>query len=287
MSGIRGRLVPIPVPPVRPLMRITIKRFLRVLPSILLLLFVISLIFVTLMQIAVIHTHRRTLAFQRGMNSGAIALATSGAANSVDSQIVTSTIASASIKTVPITPAVPAKKKTDVLRIEALLDKSLPSLETNSKILQNFINSGRIKQIIQFAQRSKILPSFNERTLNARLETFRASLFIGLNDSFINDSLFSLRLVEGHKTSNSAIESNPGLNSTSVNILLNLEQQSNSSNLTGDAIDPSLHIHNGYKEIKSLCPAVPPKLSKLIPVILMMDLVIKFCKLPKSTSPRR
>lgn len=53
-------LIRIRVPLVRPLVRCTFKRILRILPSILLLLFVFSLIFVTLMQIAVIHSHRRT-----------------------------------------------------------------------------------------------------------------------------------------------------------------------------------------------------------------------------------
>ncbi|XP_053211018.1 beta-1,4-galactosyltransferase 4-like [Panonychus citri] len=58
-SNRQFHLIPIPVPPVKPLLRRTIKRFLRLLPSILLLLFVFSLIFVTLMQIAVIHANRR------------------------------------------------------------------------------------------------------------------------------------------------------------------------------------------------------------------------------------
>lgn len=57
---IKGHLlVPIPVPAVRPLNRRSLKRFIRLLPSALLLLFVASLIFVTLMQIAVFHANRQ------------------------------------------------------------------------------------------------------------------------------------------------------------------------------------------------------------------------------------
>lgn len=155
------RLVQLPVPPVRPLLRRTIKRFLRLLPSVLLLLFVVSLIFVTLMQIAVIHAHRRSLAFQGrsatsgGNSSAAGALlpnskssATSGHGHSSRSPAVASKQGAPKSQRL----ATPVKKKADVLRIEALLDRSSPSYETNIRILQNFVNSARIKEIIKFAQ---------------------------------------------------------------------------------------------------------------------------------------
>ncbi|UYV67842.1 B4GALT3 [Cordylochernes scorpioides] len=52
-------LIRVHIPRVRPFVRCTLRRALRLMPSFLLLLFVFSLIFVTLMQIAVIHVHRR------------------------------------------------------------------------------------------------------------------------------------------------------------------------------------------------------------------------------------
>ena len=168
MMPLKGRLVQMPVPPVRPLLRRTIKRFVRLLPSILLLLFVISLIFVTLMQIAVIHTHRR---LQRGpQNSPNIAGGVALINQSLDNKItelqrhLVPILSTTSANGLSATNRVlqsssdhisnekfvtnPKIKKTEVLRIEALLDKNLPSIEANTQVLQNLVNFGRIRQIL-------------------------------------------------------------------------------------------------------------------------------------------
>lgn len=55
------------------------------------------------------------------------------------------------------------KKKTGVLKIEALLDKNLPSRDINTKILQNFVNSARIREIIQTLEVQGLLGS-NQRS---------------------------------------------------------------------------------------------------------------------------
>ncbi|XP_074603249.1 beta-1,4-N-acetylgalactosaminyltransferase bre-4-like isoform X2 [Brevipalpus obovatus] len=62
---IRGHLVPIPVPPVRAISRRSLKHFLRLLPSVLGLLFILSLIFITLMNVAIINANRQFNVVQR------------------------------------------------------------------------------------------------------------------------------------------------------------------------------------------------------------------------------
>lgn len=60
----------------------------------------------------------------------------------------------------PTTTATGKKKsKEDILRIEALVDRSLPSRELNVKILQNYVNSARIKEIITSLQDRGMLDS--------------------------------------------------------------------------------------------------------------------------------
>ncbi|KAL3251006.1 hypothetical protein MRX96_055269 [Rhipicephalus microplus] len=54
---------------VHPVVCCTVKRVMRLLPSALLLIFVLSLILVTLVQIAVIHSHRRAIYLQRRLAS--------------------------------------------------------------------------------------------------------------------------------------------------------------------------------------------------------------------------
>lgn len=147
------------VPPVRPLLRRTVKRFLKLLPSVLLVLFVVSLVFVTLMQIAVIHSHRRALLFPslNGSNIYRAAFdertATSASKSAFKSSNATgANNANKETNEGGKSKGSAAKKKAEVLRIEALLDRTSPSYEANVKMLQNFVNSARIKEIIQFAR---------------------------------------------------------------------------------------------------------------------------------------
>lgn len=178
-SGNRGSLI-----------RRSLQKFLRIIPSLLVMLFVVSLVFVTLMQIAVIHSNRNKLLaynsqssqrfypesssqvlddkssvipasssrFILTSNSGKKfsreevmrALNYSGVQNMglphsrLTGITVKTTSASSSSTTSPS-----IKSKKDMLRVEALLDRSLPSRDHNVKMLQNFVNSARIKQIIR------------------------------------------------------------------------------------------------------------------------------------------
>ena len=151
------------------------------------------------MQIAVIHAHRRAVAFQGSSTSSqaiplstvaynstqsdanmssAVVLPKPTAVNSVTSRLIevqyhgnsslrpaqstssltnskasSSSLKNAATGTVVVSSgAIPSKKKAEILRIEALLDRSSPSYEANLKMLQNFVNSARIKEIIKFAQ---------------------------------------------------------------------------------------------------------------------------------------
>lgn len=292
MSAIKGlRLVQMPVPPVRPLLRRTIKRFLRLLPSVLLLLFVISLIFVTLMQIAVIHTHRRSLVFQRNLNSGALAI--NGPASG---ELTTLSPASGAART---TPGTLVKKKQEVLRIEALLDKTLPSVDTNSKILLNFINSGRIKQIISLAQSEYALSfpyslsSYN-RTSNESNET---NLVVtrkkGAEQSRFQSDRANVRqrkvdFVVDYRSGNSDNTENNQVSDdfahgddsdsepNKTDLSLSVAPKSSYPPLILNKNSPTRHvINNGSMPIvlsskranrkeKSMCPPVPPKLGKLL-----------------------
>ena len=149
-------------------------------PSIFLMLFVVSLLFVTLMQIVVIHSDRKILlsySWRNGVSSISSSLISnvttsssmlkqmirglnyssdprhrdpkglkSRGAGNASTQSMPAAAASAATTTTTV------KKKPDVLRIEALLDRSLPSRDVNVKVLQNFVNSARIKEIIHLLQ---------------------------------------------------------------------------------------------------------------------------------------
>ena len=125
------------------------------------------------MQIAVIHTHRR---LQRTQTTGAGPPGGGGTTAAAAKALLAAVAANhtalhnsyTSVAATPaVTPTVPSRgqpvsagghklvangpmsiKKAEVLRIEALLDKNLPSIEANEQVLQNFVNAGRIRQII-------------------------------------------------------------------------------------------------------------------------------------------
>ncbi|XP_015905417.1 beta-1,4-N-acetylgalactosaminyltransferase bre-4 isoform X1 [Parasteatoda tepidariorum] len=135
-------MIRIRVPLVRPLVRCTFKRLLRVLPSILLLLFVFSLIFVTLMQIAVIHSHRRGH-FVPGRHDPL--------SNSTLLPPTGHTILGVPSLQLPnsVTRPVPHKRP-ETLRVEAFLDKSAPTLEANAVIVKNMIHCTRVRRVLDF-----------------------------------------------------------------------------------------------------------------------------------------
>ncbi|GFR29426.1 uncharacterized protein TNCT_592721 [Trichonephila clavata] len=141
-------MIRIRVPLVRPLVRCTFKRVLRVLPSVLLLLFVFSLIFVTLMQIAVIHSHRRSHLLPTRQHD------TAPSSNAT------------------LRPTVPTggvtkggtHRRPDTLRVEAFLDKSAPTLEGNGAIVKNMLNCARVR---------KVLDHFGAQASKARVRVLR------------------------------------------------------------------------------------------------------------------
>ncbi|GBN95886.1 hypothetical protein AVEN_173318-1 [Araneus ventricosus] len=128
-------MIRIRVPLVRPLVRCTFKRILRVLPSVLLLLFVFSLIFVTLMQIAVIHSHRRNHFFPTRHD----------AAPSSNATLRPTTVLG--VPSLSVTKALPHRRP-DTLRVEAFLDKTAPTLEGNVAVVKNMVNCARVRRIL-------------------------------------------------------------------------------------------------------------------------------------------
>ncbi|CAL1296004.1 unnamed protein product [Larinioides sclopetarius] len=128
-------MIRIRVPLVRPLVRCTFKRILRVLPSVLLLLFVFSLIFVTLMQIAVIHSHRRNHFFPTRHD----------AVPSSNATLRPTTVLG--VPSLSVTKALPHRRP-DTLRVEAFLDKTAPTLEGNVAIVKNMVNCARVRRIL-------------------------------------------------------------------------------------------------------------------------------------------
>ncbi|KAG0433026.1 hypothetical protein HPB47_020301, partial [Ixodes persulcatus] len=167
-------MVRVRVPHVRPIVCCTVKRAVRLLPSALLLVFVLSLILVTLVQIAVIHSHRRALYLQRrvattsrpsatGAAAGSLSAWSSSAGQPVPGQGDGSPTShfqawSAAHKSrearrrqQPPPPHASHNKSVKVrpnaLQVEALLDKNAPSVENNIKILTGLANAARIRDI--------------------------------------------------------------------------------------------------------------------------------------------
>lgn len=128
-------MIRIPVPAVRPLVRCTLKRAVRALPSALLLLFVLSLVLVTLLQIALVHSsHRRPSPLHPP----------SATNNQTAQQRQLQPLMSSVLPTQQ-----QMHKKGDTLRVEAFLDKTAPTLEGSAVIVNNMLNSARIKRILK------------------------------------------------------------------------------------------------------------------------------------------
>lgn len=161
---------------VHPVVCCTVKRAVRLLPSALLLIFVLSLILVTLVQIAVIHSHRRAIYLQRR-------LASTSRPSSARSQAVV--VPSGQLRPVAASPDVGAsgsptahfqawsavhrarggdyshrkpnashnrapaavRVRPNALQVEALLDRNAPTVDNNIKILTGLANAARIRDI--------------------------------------------------------------------------------------------------------------------------------------------
>lgn len=180
------------------LFRRTVQKFLRIIPSLLVMLFVVSLVFVTLMQIAVIHSNRnKLLGYQSSPSTrnffpepSSLQLSDDNASRTSSSSssrfIYTASGARFSrqevlkalnysnlenmalhpriLKGITVRAPTPSSssatnkgKNKDTLRIEAMLDRSLSSRDHNVKMLQNFVNSARIKQMIRSLQENGML----------------------------------------------------------------------------------------------------------------------------------
>ncbi|XP_023236065.1 uncharacterized protein LOC111635354 [Centruroides sculpturatus] len=136
------QVVRVRVPLARPLVRFTLKRAIRMMPSVLLLMFVFSLIFVTLMQIAVIHANRRAHYIHRHELNLTSPL-TSQPQSHQQTEVRKPQIPVVARVTKPLT------KKPETLRVEALLDRNAPSVETNILLLQSRVNTARLKQVLR------------------------------------------------------------------------------------------------------------------------------------------
>ncbi|KAH7948396.1 hypothetical protein HPB52_021192 [Rhipicephalus sanguineus] len=166
---------------VHPVVCCTVKRAMRLLPSALLLIFVLSLILVTLVQIAVIHSHRRAIYLQRRLASTSrpsparpqAAVVSSGqlrpVASSPDGGASGSPTAhfqawsavhrarggdyshrkpNASHNRAQAA----VRARPNALQVEALLDRNAPTVDNNIKILTGLANAARIRDIFAGAR---------------------------------------------------------------------------------------------------------------------------------------
>ncbi|XP_077488344.1 uncharacterized protein LOC144099125 [Amblyomma americanum] len=159
---------------VHPVVCCTVKRAVRLLPSALLLIFVLSLILVTLVQIAVIHSHRRAIYLQRRLAStsrpspsrlqgaaGPPALVAAAASDASGSPTAHFQAWSAVHRAREShrkpnasqnnrTPQ-QSKARPNALQVEALLDRNAPTVDNNIKILTGLANAARIRDIFASA----------------------------------------------------------------------------------------------------------------------------------------
>lgn len=162
--------------PLRSLAQWLMRRIFRFMRSFFLLMFVLSLLFVTVTQVAVIHTNRRILSLNwrssfpvsslldtRRLNESSHSFVGSTQGNVSGTHLLTepkSTPPSSSSSTSTTT------KKAEVLRVEALVDRSLPARDASLQMLQNFANAARIKQLIQSLQSNGLLDSSPDSSRN-------------------------------------------------------------------------------------------------------------------------
>ncbi|KAH9381231.1 hypothetical protein HPB48_014458 [Haemaphysalis longicornis] len=155
----------------------SVKRVVRLLPSALLLIFVLSLILVTLVQIAVVHSQRRAIYIQRRLSSapsrtptapaslqaavvavasGQLQSATSDASGSPTSNFhawsATHRARESQKKPNASHNRAQSKLRPNALHVEALLDRNAPTVENNIKILTGLANAARIRDIFAGAR---------------------------------------------------------------------------------------------------------------------------------------
>ncbi|XP_076357697.1 beta-1,4-N-acetylgalactosaminyltransferase bre-4-like [Tachypleus tridentatus] len=122
------------VPKVRPLLRRSIRRALRLMPSILVILFVFCLIIVTLLQIAVIHVHRRTHYVPQQQSV----------------LVIPSTVVYPQIKTDAVKKPetnLTSQRLNKLLEIATNLDNKAPSVY-NKMILETLEHSARLRKLV-------------------------------------------------------------------------------------------------------------------------------------------
>ncbi|KAL1439145.1 hypothetical protein MTO96_047425 [Rhipicephalus appendiculatus] len=149
---------------VHPVVCCTVKRAVRLLPSALLLIFVLSLILVTLVQIAVIHSHRRAIYLQRRLASTSRpspARPQAAVVSSGQLRPVASSPRKAARPGLRRPTSRPGRPSTGpgagtTRTVEALLDRNAPTVDNNIKILTGLANAARIRDI--FADASARTP---------------------------------------------------------------------------------------------------------------------------------
>lgn len=210
------------VPYVHPIVCCTFKRALRLLPSILLIAFVLSLIFVTLIQVAVIHSQRRAIYLQRRVN-GVVSTASSSplyAQPSASSYLSsynqqqqlqqqqqplplqqqqqnqqnsnnkktptgqsTQTGASGGSTSKPGEPA---------LRVEAILDRNAPSVENFAVSVNNNANAARIRRIFDAVKCHVSNSSSYSSSASATASSLSAPSFSSSSSSYPTNSATSV-----------------------------------------------------------------------------------------------
>jgi hypothetical protein len=180
-------------------------------------------------------------------------------------------------------------KKAEVLRIEALLDKNLPSIEANTHVIQNFINSGRIRQIIDFALNpnvSSIVESYDKtlvmtKTNNSVVSSSVVSSSV-LSSSLMDDFSQTMSLTENINETETSIvrfaNSYTGLNTNHINSNINesdfqintnvrIDDKSYVKHKLNSSLNQNEHKYEKQllvrtKPIKPMCSSVPPNLCK-------------------------
>ncbi|XP_037281124.2 uncharacterized protein LOC119174357 [Rhipicephalus microplus] len=161
---------------VHPVVCCTVKRVMRLLPSALLLIFVLSLILVTLVQIAVIHSHRRAIYLQRRLASTSrpsparpqVAVVSPGQLRPVASSPEGGASGSPTAHFQAWSAVhrsrggdyshrkpnashnraqAAVRARPNALQVEALLDRNAPTVDNNIKILTGLANAARIRDI--------------------------------------------------------------------------------------------------------------------------------------------
>lgn len=247
------KAVRVKVPLVRPMVRCSFKRVLRTMPSVVLLVFVVGLIFLTLMQIAVIHANRRALYAQRdpvGVSSGSAA----------STQSVTTTKPSVG----PVKPVAVVKTagraSPDVVRIEAFVDKSSPTVEANMASLQTEINIAKVKNSL-----TALLANLTVLPLRLRKVT---SVNTPVRDSMPKEQKGGHLAVQRTAASLDNRNEVASINDKSNTLMLDLSKETDKRVAGSTTEDDVLDVSTTTGKTVELCPPVPPNLKGRVKVNL-------------------